>query len=232
MSCHVPAMLVTLAMLGLPLPLQSAQMYRCGNVYQDRPCEGAQTGASMPGAGAKARADAPAATAAGGTMHPVCAQRGSDSQKIVWSRESGATEEKMLASAANPAQRQLIADVYRVRGSAPQVRARIEAECQAEMAEKAKALAIHESMVRAGALPAQGAAPAGPTPEQLEAAAKAKSQQEEQQQAAMKTARCNSLNAQRDSIREQQRKGGSGEYMDRLNRQRTQIDGQLRSMGC
>lgn len=232
-SRQVLAMLAALAIGSVSLPLQAAQMYRCGNVYQDRPCESAQPAAPIPGAGSKARAaDATTATAPGGAMHPTCAQRGTESQKIVWAREGGATEEKMLAAENDPARRQLIADVYRVRGSAPQVRVRIEAECQAELAEKAKALAIHDAMVRAGALPAQKAVPAGPTPEQAEAEAKAKALQEEQRQAALKTSRCNNLNAQRDSIREQQRRGGSGETMENLNRQRAQVDRQMRSTGC
>jgi len=224
------AILVTAG--SLPLALPAAQMYRCGNVYQDRPCEGAKPAVEVPSTGSKSKAPDGSAAGAGGPMHSTCSQRGVESQKIVWAREGGATEEKLLAGESDPARRQLIVDTYRVRGTAPQVRARIESECQVEMAEKAKAIAAHESMVKAGVLPSKAAPSTEPSPEQTGAEAKQKTELEEQRLAAAKTARCNGLNAQRDSIRDQQRKGGSGEYMDNLNRQRTQIDKQLRSAAC
>lgn len=227
------AVLVVVLTGCLPFSEPRAQMYRCGSAYQDRPCDGDQPGKPVAGAGSKAgAADSSAAASSGPAVDPACAQRGIDSQKIVWSREGGATEEKLLSEETNPARKRLIADVYRVRGSAPQVRARIEAECQAEMAEKAKALALHEAMVKAGVQPATGAASAGPGPEEKAAAARLQAQKEEQRVAAEKKSRCGSLNAQLDSIRERQRAGGSGAYMDSLNSQRRDVDRDMRSAGC
>lgn len=211
----------------------SAQVYRCGKVYQDRPCEGEQPGETVTGVRSKARgANSSAAAPPAGTLHAVCAQRGKDSQLIVWSREGGSTKEKMLSEENNPAKRQLIADVYRSRGTATQVRARIEAECQAEMEEKAKALAIHEAMIKAGVAPARSAAPSGPSPEEKAAAARQREQELEQRAASAEQARCDSLKRQMDSIRKQQRRGGTGATMDRLNRQRSNVDQEIRKNEC
>jgi hypothetical protein len=169
----------------LPASDSWAQVYRCGKVYQDRPCEGAQPGKAMTGLGASPKAaDSSPAASPGTAANPVCVRRGTDSQKIVWSREAGATEEKLLSEESNAARRQLISDVYRVRGTAPQVRARIEAECHAEMAEKARAAAAYEALLRSGAAPGRSAAPAGPAAEKRAAEAKLKAQEAEQRTAA------------------------------------------------
>ena len=181
------------------------------------------------GSGAKT-ANAPASSAS--AMHPECTQRGADSQKIVWARENGETEEKMSAAESSPARKKLVADVYRVRGSAPQVRTRIETECNAEMAEKAKVIALHESMVRAGVLPAQKAAPAGPSAAEKEAEAARQSQIVAQNDAAETKRKCDRLQASMESILGQQRRGGSATHMDNLNRQRAAVDRDTEALGC
>src|ERR1019366_1730465 len=102
-----------------------AQVYRCGNAYQDHPCEGAQTGKqSRPSSSAQ-----PSSTIA---IDDDCAQRGLAAQKIMWAREAGRTEELQLAAATSANQRKLVGSVYRKRGSATEVRAAIESECAAE----------------------------------------------------------------------------------------------------
>ena len=217
----------------MPFPNASAQMYRCGNVYQDRPCDGAQAGKPVPGGAPSVRAaNTSAAPSTGAAAYPECTQRGADSQKIVWARENGETEEKMSAAESSPARKKLVADVYRVRGAAPQVRTRIEAECQVEMAEKAKALALHESMVRAGVLPGQNAAPATPSAADKEAEAARQAQSVAQNAIAEKKQKCDRLLASRESILDLQRRGGSASSVDSLNRQRATVDRDIQDLGC
>ena len=113
------------ALMGSMLQAHAQRMYRCGNAYQDRPCEGAQP----PGkelrdfSGSAAPANRPVAD-------PQCARLGEEAVKIVWARESGATREQQIA--ANAQNQPLIDSVYYKRGSAPELRTAIEAECMAE----------------------------------------------------------------------------------------------------
>ena len=173
---------------GLMCASASAQMYRCGSAYQDRPCDSGQ-GKIVSNKGTStenpsAATSAPSKTAA----NPVCTQRGADAQKIVWEREAGATEEKQLEPETNPEKRKLITSVYRVRGTVGVVRARIEAECAVEMEEKAKAIALHQSMVKAGVLPGAPAT-AAPSAADQRAAADRQAQLSAQQAAEEKQTR-------------------------------------------
>ena len=227
---NVRAVSLAVALIGcVPFSQPSAQMYRCGSAYQDRPCDGAQAGKQVTPGGKAGNAPATSPTAA---AHPECTQRGADSQKIVWSRENGETEEKMSAAESGPARKKLIADVYRVRGSAPQVRTRIEAECQTEMAEKAKALVLYESMVQAGVAPAQKTAPAASSAAEREAEAAQRAQNVAQSEAVEKKSKCDRLLASRESILGQQRAGGSSSQVDNLNRQRATVDRDIQDKGC
>jgi hypothetical protein len=82
-------------------------MYRCGNVFQDKPCEsGAEIRLSPSGRpttappAARAPASAPAAAPAATTpssFTAACARVGEQAQRIVWKREGGATQEQQLA---------------------------------------------------------------------------------------------------------------------------------------
>ena len=127
---------------ALCVPAAAQKMYRCGNVYQDRPCDNGQAAKVVSGnGGGSSLPDKPGADAA-------CTQRGLDSQKIVWSREAGATAEKMLAQAKTSSEKTLVTDVYRRYGSAPQVRAAIEADCLADKEKAAQAAALLQAAAR------------------------------------------------------------------------------------
>ncbi len=227
---HIETALIVLVAGMMPLSEPLAQMYRCGSAYQDRPCDGPQAGKPISSGGKAASAATPSST--GEVAYPECARRGEDSQKIVWSRENGETEEKVSAAESNPARKKLIADVYRVRGTAPQVRTRIQTECQVEMAEKAKALALYESMARAGVVPGQKAAPAVPSAAERDAEAAQRAQSVAQNEAAAKKSKCERLLVSLESILGQQRTGGSASHMDSLNRQRTNVDREMDALGC
>ena len=83
-------MLLVAGTLAIIAQAEAQTMYRCGSVYQDRPCD---AGAKSKVVGSTGSASAAPAPAAG--VDPECGQRARDSQKIVWAREGGATEERL-----------------------------------------------------------------------------------------------------------------------------------------
>ncbi|MSQ58408.1 MAG: hypothetical protein EXR36_01815 [Betaproteobacteria bacterium] len=127
----------------------------------------------------------------------------------------------------------MIADVYRVRGSAPEVRARIEAECKTELEEKAKLIALHEAMLKAGVVPAAQAAPAN-TSEARPAQQSASSQNAWQsaQQSREKKEMCDRLSRNLQSNRNRQRQGGGAEAMDKLNQERRDLERSFSDFEC
>jgi hypothetical protein len=200
-----------------------AQLYRCGSSYQDRPCTDAQSSKVVPGTAAARPSDHSSTATAQKPLPAECAQRGLDSQKIVWSREGGKTEEAMLAEESSPARRKLISDVYRVRGSVAQVKQRIEAECRAEVEERARLLALRDVLDKSQ--PVQPAAPAA-KPDNLGSA-----NSTAQKEAAAKS-RCEQIFEQRESVRTAQRSGGSSATMESLNRRMEAFERELRQNNC
>jgi hypothetical protein len=230
---HIAAVASATLMLSLFLSAQAQTMYRCGKQYQDRPCDAGQQGravgnatSSPPGAAASADAE--------------CAQRGSDAVKIVWAREAGATQERQFSeidekplSASRKAQeKSLVAEVYRKRGTAPEVRAAIQADCVAEKERLAQAAALAAAAAR---LQGQGAAP-GPQPAAApgpgEQDLRAAEENDREMQAERKRRTCASLNESLERNGKALRAGGSGAAMDRLRERGREIEGQMRSTGC
>src|SRR6188474_1366834 len=87
-------------------------LYRCGNVFQDKPCEsGNQVILSPSGRPATQAPAAPSAAPAGAaatrpstsnsaSFAIACSRVGEQAQRIVWKREGGATVEQQLAERA------------------------------------------------------------------------------------------------------------------------------------
>jgi hypothetical protein len=103
----------------------SFALYRCGNVFQDQPCDitDAQAAvATSARAAAKPPADSSASVPAG-TVSPfamACARVGKSSLDIIWKREAGALREAQYANAeGNPDHKNLVDSVYEQRGTAP-----------------------------------------------------------------------------------------------------------------
>lgn len=136
-----------LAALALAPAAGGAATYKCGNVYQDRPCAGdgpqqlispsgvpARTG--TPPAAAPQRGAVPSAPAADPGKQAVstefCAARRKAAQEVAWKREAGATRESQLAEARDRDSffSDTIEAVYRrPRGSAAEVSKAIEDDC-------------------------------------------------------------------------------------------------------
>ncbi|HYD95015.1 MAG TPA: hypothetical protein VEC01_06790 [Noviherbaspirillum sp.] len=207
---------------GILAPGAAAQtMYRCGNTYQDRPCE-AGAGKAIGNAGTAQSAYKPVA-------HAECAQRGADSLKITWAREAGQTLDKATAEVdAGPFSgpqkqdmRKLVAEVYSRRGTAPEVRAAIEASCVAEKEKEAQAVRV----IRAEAVPAAGAAPAG-------TAQDARRQTAALGESNARKSACDRIRRTLDVVEREQRDGGSATQMDKLGQERRDLQRELRDAGC
>jgi hypothetical protein len=204
------AMLVVIAATALACaPAQSQTMYKCGKVYQDRPCDGGQKGRAIGSTGAAAPASQP------GAADAECAQRGRDSLKIVWSREGGATEERLVAEASTAEQKRLVHEVYRRPGAASTVQAAVVADC---VAEKQK-LELDAALAAAAAEP--------------DPAAEARLRAErDAEQAETKKRVCAQYQAQQDDLRSRERAGGNVQAMESLNTARRRLRERMSASGC
>lgn len=219
-------MAMLLALVGLAFPGHAQKMYRCGNVYQDRPCAGEQQGKIIGSTGATQASAAPA-------VDGYCARKGASAQKIMWAKEVGKTEEMQLSAATSGEERKLIADVYRKRGSSVEVRAAIEADCTAERQRAAQAAALIEAAAKLqGQDKPAAATPAAATSANSDAAAVRQQQEAAAREAASKKSRCGTLASRLENIRNSQRTGGSAATMDGLRRQQQDTEKEWNEAGC
>lgn len=235
MEMRYVSALLALAILLVGASAHAQTMYRCGNKYQDRPCDANQKGRAV---GSTGNTSATAARPAG-APDAECTQRGKDALKVVWSREGGATLERLMgeidssrASAARKAEdKRFVQDVYRRPGAAGQVQSAVEADCAAEKekAERAAALAAAASKAQQELRPGS---PAAPTQFGDPAAAERARQQSQAQDAERKRANCARLNTSLDQLAAQERTGGSAATMDRLREQRRQLREEASRAGC
>lgn len=130
-------------------------MYRCGSVYQDRPCaDGKESRVVGRGQGEREAPRPP--------LDAECAARGETAQRIMWRREAGMTAAEQQSVHREPGD--LVVDVYRRRGGSLQVREAIEADCMTEKTRSAQAAALMEAVARlksaaASAPPSTSASP-------------------------------------------------------------------------
>jgi hypothetical protein len=166
-----------------------------------------------------------------------CAQLGQDALKIVWSREGGATQERLESEAKSARERNFVRDVYRRRGSAPQVQASVEADCVAEK-DKAAQAALHEAAAarlrgeqrETGSDRPVEARP--PSAEEIQAAERQRAQAAAARDAEGKKRVCASLNASMENLSTRERKGGSVGTMDAMREERRSLQKQMSSNGC
>jgi hypothetical protein len=233
---------LTVLLLALLAATPASAVYRCGNTFQDQPCSSGETGGRIgpsgspapaaPKAPAAAGAAAPAGSAAPSRFASVCARVGQDAQAVAWKREAGATQERQLADLPGSASREdmvrTIASVYSRRGSAPEIRAAIEAECVAEKQSQADATAMLKLLTeQAGGKLAQPAASAQsvaapPNPPSNDAGALVQSVGTTGPSDS--AAACASLRTQDDALRAKMRTGGSVTTMETYYEQKRKLD--------
>lgn len=218
-------------------------MYRCGNVYQDKPCEsGPEIRLSPSGRPAAVPAPAPVAPAVR-SLSPVpspfamaCARVGEQAQRIVWKREGGATQEQQLAeppTVLSPQeQARTIAAVYARRGSAPEIRAAIQAECIVDKQKEAQAAELLDPLRRQAGDPA--GSPAAGTAPQAAPGSTGDSAQVRPAAASIKpsASTCASLRQSVDNAKARLRQGGSAATMEVLENGRRSAEASLRNSGC
>ncbi|MEZ0308089.1 MAG: hypothetical protein ACAH21_09190 [Ramlibacter sp.] len=207
-------------------------VYKCGNVYQDRPCDEKGPQAHLtPGmrpAQSTTPAGAPAAAAAGSPFAAACARVGEEAQKVSWKREGGATREKQLAE--TPASANIIESVYRKRGSAPEIRAAVEAECFAEKqqaADTAAAIAALQAQQRAAQVSAPVSQSAPPP-----AAATSAAPTQKTAAAAGPSSSCPAWRSRMDTINAEFRQGGTAAHMESLHNRRRDVEKLMREGNC
>lgn len=192
-------------------------MYRCGSSYQDRPCDNGQPGKIIGVNRAPTEADKP-------KLELACIRRGEEAKKIIWQREGGAIQEKLLAEAGSAERRKLITDVYAIRANSAEVRAAIESDCMAEKSrERAYPYLQNETAPELSRTPQRS----GPA-----AAAADKGADKLAENVARKRALCEQLRQQLAANRNNQRSGGSVEAMESLNQQRRDGVSELKALGC
>ncbi len=218
---------LALVSLALSAPAPAQTMYRCGKQYQDRPCDAGQQGRAV-GSATSGQPGVPA------TSDAECAQRGSDAVKFVWAREAGATAERQTTDIdAKPVpadvkayEKSIVAEVYRRRGTAPEIRAAIQADC---VAEKEKRLFYGQ-----GAAPAPAAAPAtsGPGEDDLRIAEERRRQAHAERAEERRKRTCAGLNESLEANRADARAGGSASRMDSLRARERSLQSRMRENGC
>jgi hypothetical protein len=209
-------------------------VYRCGNVYQDRPCDDKGPQAHLtPGM----KAPAPQGGAAS-PFAPACARLGQEAQMVMWKREGGATQEAQLAELSGNASRRelakVIESVYGKRGSAPEVRAAVEAECIAEKQQAADTAAAIRALQaqqaqQAQRSPQQPGIATAPTQTSPPAPATV------QQRTAAPTGpdpSCSSWRADLNQVTSESRVGGSAAKMEELQSRRRSIERQMNAGRC
>jgi len=222
-------------MSGLLAAGTAHAVYRCGNVYQDTPCDdkGPQTHLT-PGMKAAPSAARPSPATAVSPYASVCSRAGEEAQKVAWKREGGATQEKQLADLASGSSRgatpAIIESVYRKRGTAPEIRAAVEAECVAEKQKQADDAAILKALLESRQPGAAGvsAPAAGPAA----ATASRAASPEIAQKPAGPSSSCAGWRSNLDSVNAEFRRGGDAARMELLQNRRREIEQSMREGRC
>ena len=207
------ATLMVAMTVGISLPLEAQTLYRCGKSFQDRPCDSSVQGKVI----SIGNSATPATPQPAKTMSDIgCVQRGERAKKIMWAREVGKSKNEQLETSTSQDDRDLVEDVYRMRGSSTEVSAAIEARCD----ERLKAMPPSSSSVPENQRPSAIAPALQPSYDERETTA------------ASKKNRCDSLAASLQNVRDAERTGGSARQMDSLKKQRRDVETQMQDAGC
>jgi hypothetical protein len=228
---------------GLWAGTAQAALFRCGNVFQDRPCDAGVTEQQLrPGAGVGKSSGASAATKAS-PFAATCSRVGEHAQRIAWKREGGATLERQMSEIPGGSDRQemiAIAEaVYSRRGSATEIRAAIEAECVQRKTEAAQAgdmLRTLQKQAGQGVVEGAPGANTAPAPAATGTTLRVSGQPPAPTAAApagpTANPMCGNLREQRTAIESRLRSGGRVETMEMLQRQRREVEKSLAEAGC
>ena len=154
-------------------------------------------------------------------------------QQMVWKREGGATQEAQLSQLPSAGSRdemtKTLDSVYRKRGSAPEIRAAIEAECVAEKQQAADTAAAIK------ALQAQQAGANAPPPSSAVNGRRTRTPKSLRKKSASETGPSASCAGWRSEVELDQRafrKGGNAATMEQLQTRRRGVEKRLAEGRC
>ena len=209
----------------------AGNLYRCGNTYQDSPCQNTTLGKNVK------KIAVPTTNQARDTSPTLidfdCKEKGEKAKKIMWMREIGKTADEQVLSPPDGASQGLIKEVYSHRGSSLEVRNAIEKTCM-EQKERDKLAA--QMMAEAQRLRAGNANPPSAsetikstngepiikneTPNRLSDATTSQAE------------KCNNLRERSAIIADKKRTGGSAKLMENLRREQYEVNEALKMSGC
>jgi hypothetical protein len=220
--------------------------YRCGHVFQDRPCDGASVrpaaAPARPAAGnttaAQPSANAPA-SAADSPFASTCARWGKAALDVAWRRETGVLRETQFASPASGLSRaeytSVVDAVYARRGTAIELRAAAEAECVQQKQREADAMAAMAAVARAqgnAGMPAGAVAGADSSASVNNRAATSASAGNAAASSANNSGQCASIKEQLANLVSEARRGGPAGTMERINSERRALESQQSKLKC
>ena len=202
----------------------SADLYRCGNAFQDTPCPGAIKSKVIANTN-----HSPKLNNTNETVDIDCSQRGEIAKKIMWMREIGKTAQDQTSTATDSLTKQIIAQVYQLKGSSPQVKAMNEREC---MLQKEKDLLFAKMMVDAQRRNETSSANPATINNQQQNPIENKSKPQTSKENPNIKAACNSYPSQLEAIAAKRKKGGSVGYMEELKFSQLKVETEAKLLGC
>ncbi len=209
----------------------AANLYRCGNSYQDTPCK--ESASSKP-----VKKIAQSSNQATQHIDADCKQRGDEAKKIMWAREVGKTADQQLEEAQSGYSKELIKEVYTHRGSSLEVKNAIEKECMVQKEQDRAANALIEAALKSHGN--KNAYIENSSASQADHNASQDQDQTEQKVSAKATTvatddkkiKCSDLKYQVESIAMKRRTGGGARYMNDLRMDQEQLEAKMKSLAC
>ena len=203
----------------------SADLYRCGNTFQDTPCVGAIKSKIITNIDHASKLKHSAEI-----IDNDCFQKGEIAKKIMWMREIGKTAKDQTNTATDLLTKQVIAQVYQLKGSSLQVKGMVERDC---MQQKEKDLLFAKMMVEAQRL-RNDASPAGSVTinNQAQKPIVNKSKSQTSKEDLNFNAACSNYPAQLEAIAVKRKKGGPVGYMEELKQSQLKIETEAKLLSC
>jgi hypothetical protein len=207
----------------------AANLYRCGNSYQDTPCKDAAS--SKPVKKIAQSSNQP-------TQHidADCKQQGDEAKKIMWAREGGKTADQQIEEGV--ASKGLIREVYAHRGSSLEVKNAIEKECMVQKEQDRAANALLEAALKSRG--DKNASIESSSANKSDHNASQEQEQTKQKLSAKATTsaandqkiKCSDLKYRVETIVVKRRTGGGARYMNDLRMEQEQLEANMRSLAC
>lgn len=209
----------------------AANLYRCGNSYQDTPCK--ESAFDKP-----VRKIAQSSNQITQHIDADCKQRGDEAKKIMWAREVGKTADQQIEEAQSGYSKGLIREVYTHRGSSLEVKNAIEKECMVQKEQDRAANALIEAALKSRGdknafIDNSSTSKPDPNASQEQAQTEQKVSAKDTTSASEdKKRKCSDLKYQVDKIVVKRRTGGGARYMNDLRMEQEQLETNMKSLAC